>query len=1001
MTNGRAALALALGVVTSIATAGGALVTTPDGSPDPSVVVTCADPPSSAVSDGCRRVRCESRLWLAGEAPAGSPCALRPAVRLTTELPKGVGGTLRVTITPEGAKAPAWQSPGPVPPLPPGRYVVEAARADGSWRCHATLSFPKPRPETVFIPWREPNRVEGRVVDEAGKPRRAVPIRVDAAEGLGWRCDGNSKDVVSRDDGSFRLALDPEADAIVVAGGWDDPRGIAFAPAAPDMRLVPKAPHRATARVLDQEGRPVACRALLDLADAADRRIAPGAEGRCDAEGRVVMGPFASDSAVIDLRPVDALPTRLNVTASSGTALVDLGEVRVTRGATLRVTVRDDQRSPVEGATVVAESRVGLIIKRRTKTAADGVCVLTGLPSSGRVALSVEAPGFVRKSRTGVSPGGDEEVTLARAQPVRGRVVGPAGNGVAATVKASSVHGEPLDTVSSDGDGSFSLSSLPDEVVLLQAEASSAISDIVRVGERSGEITLALHDPDEIQGTVVDSSGVPIAGASVVLVRNVLGDPPEAGAIASTRSGDDGTFRLAAPNKEGAIVVATAPGFAAARAAPSISPTVVTLQPEARLMIKTRSSSPLMVVDAIGIPRVRPGLGRSVLVEHLAAGRCTVELGFSREKQVELAAGTTTEVEFDAGSRVSGRVTAGGRPSAQAIVAIASGSQGAATVSAGVRTDVGGAYAIDDVAPGPVIVSAVSAEGRAERRIEVPETGDVGADLEIVERRLRVLVRDRVSRKPIAGADVEAMPSGVLEFGSAGMSGGDQDLGWETSTCKGGCQSTVTGDDGVAVLTLVKDGAHDLSVEAMGFALWKRSVDVVPGTADLIAELAPGGPPTVRVILDTMPPLVAGALYCIQERSVASGEPIAGESVCQTFKPGPAVIAFRADDAGFARTAVDVPESGELTVTLSVPRAGRLVVPLSPGDRSVRIFDDQGATWNLPYGLGWPRCGLEGGRDAPSNYVCHEMPPGTYTVEVDGRRRTPVVVSGGDSVTAN
>src|SRR5262245_40462026 len=136
MMNGRAVLALALGLAAYAgAAAHDVVVTTPDGAPDRSATVACVDPHSVGVSGDCRRVRCPSRRWLPGEAPAGAPCMLRPALRLAIELPRGADGTLRLTVTPSGARGPVWRSPEPMPPLPPGRYQVEAARPDGSWRC--------------------------------------------------------------------------------------------------------------------------------------------------------------------------------------------------------------------------------------------------------------------------------------------------------------------------------------------------------------------------------------------------------------------------------------------------------------------------------------------------------------------------------------------------------------------------------------------------------------------------------------------------------------------------------------------------------------------------------------------------------------------------------------------------------------------------------------------------------------------------------------------------
>src|SRR5262249_13362685 len=155
---------------------------------------------------------------------------------------------------------------------------------------------------------------------------------------------------------------------------------------------------------------------------------------------------------------------------------------------------------------------------------------------------------------------------------------------------------------------------------------------------------------------------------------------------AATRSGLDGTFQLPAPADVGTII-ATAPGFASAKAPPSASPLSFVLQPEARLLVKTAAASAITVVDAAGIPRIRRSKSAGALFERLAPGPCSVMRGPGRGRRVDLAAGVTSEVAFDAGARVSGRVTAAGRTCAQAVVALATAGPEGTGVSSGVRAD--------------------------------------------------------------------------------------------------------------------------------------------------------------------------------------------------------------------------------------------------------------------------------------------------------------------------
>jgi hypothetical protein len=138
-------------------------------------------------------------------------------------------------------------------------------------------------------------------------------------------------------------------------------------------------------------------------------------------------------------------------------------------------------------------------------------------------------------------------------------------------------------------------------------------------------------------------------------------------------------------------------------------------------------------------------------------------------------------------------------------------------------------------------------------------------------------------------------------------------------------------------------------------------------------------------------------LYCVQGGRSSSQAPVAGEAFCEGLQPGPAEVAFRSTSFGMARAGVEVPESGETTLTLHVVRGGELVAPLDGEVRFVRVIDGEGTVWNRPYGLGWPRCEVEELAGTGRAYVCHELPPGAYDVEIDGVRRGSVAIRSGQT----
>jgi hypothetical protein len=316
-----------------------------------------------------------------------------------------------------------------------------------------------------------------------------------------------------------------------------------------------------------------------------------------------------------------------------------------------------------------------------------------------------------------------------------------------------------------------------------------------------------------------------------------------------------------------------------------------------------------------------------------------------------------------------------------------------------VFTDEFGGFVFEDVVPGTYVAVSEGGEGRAEERVTVAADVDTPLELELSATRLRVLAVDAATGAPVPAAKVSATPRGASCSSYASSSSFADEIGWNLRLTDGECATGQTGVDGVATLALTRSGPHTLDVRADGFEGFSSAHEVVEGNNELRARLQRGGPPRVKVVVESDQP-VAGALYCVQGGSSSSSWPVSLEAECENFVAGPAAVAFRADDYGFGRTEIVVPEHGVLVATVRVVRGGDLVIPLAPRSVSrVRVLDESGVPWNQPVGLGWPVCGMDSLQDLGPAYVCRGLPVGPYVVEVDGRPATTVVIQAGKAVT--
>jgi hypothetical protein len=696
--------------------------------------------------------------------------------------------------------------------------------------------------------------------------------------------------------------------------------------------------------------------------------------------------------------------------------VTDLGVIRVDRGLSMSVDVRDLAKSPISGAHVSARNRDGLVVTRKARTDAAGLAVLAGLPREASFDLRVEARDFAAAEKTRVEAGGTTpiKIVLSRGCTLRGRVTTPDGQPADGATVARSA-GADFSQTESGPDGTFELDVAPGAAEVLARLAGFADSEPVRVEvdpERPpNDLELKLRERTLVQGTVVDPDGRPVSGANVLLLSwKTITDPLEAGAVAATTSDYEGGFTIPEP-RPGQNVVALfhgfAPGVAEYAQASESRALELRLGPAAAVRVKLPDSfaddGMLDVRDGSSVQRRVSARSRTDLtIEDLTPPVAHVALSNGPTKVAQLVPGETTLIDFRSGGAVRGRVTRAGRGVPRAVVACVERASTGSPSSGTALTDDDGRFALEVVSAGPRRIVAQASEGRGEASVNVPEGGEAQVEVELVDARLELLVTDAGDGHALRDAQIYATHRDARCQSFSEMGSNSDEGGWHLSLADTGCAFGASAADGRASFAMSTLGPYTLSVRAQDYEPWLGKVDVADGSVEVHATLTPGGgAPRVRVFLQSEPPGASGSLYCVQPQRNSSRSPVAAEGVCENLLPGPIDIAFRVPGLGIGRTSLVVPEHGETQATVQVVRGGDLALPLPEGARvpAIRVVDDAGTLWNQPSGLGWPECSSSTNADGTATYVCRGLPPGPYTVEIDGQRRATVVVRPGETTT--
>ena len=276
----------------------------------------------------------------------------------------------------------------------------------------------------------------------------------------------------------------------------------------------------------------------------------------------------------------------------------------------------------------------------------------TGREPEARAALLVEASGYAPLRIDPWTPqaGGEVEVRLRRAIPIRGRIVGHDGAPRGAHVQLYGA-GRPTqcEYMGVDAGGHFVREAAPGEVVMLVVSNGGIPGQVQRIEVPLGGAVdvgdIPFEPPWVARGVLVGEDGTPVGGAIVRVVCP--------GYEGSSVSRGDGTFVLDMPPWEGVVVHVVKRGLAVdpVPTGPFLrAPQTIRMHPVATL-----------VLEAAGIEDARvhrPGSGvlwqpnwtrdgNEVTLEPFAPGRLVVDVTLrdgTVTREVDLAPGRTTRI---------------------------------------------------------------------------------------------------------------------------------------------------------------------------------------------------------------------------------------------------------------------------------------------------------------------------------------------------------------------
>jgi protocatechuate 3,4-dioxygenase beta subunit len=556
--------------------------------------------------------------------------------------------------------------------------------------------------------------------------------------------------------------------------------------------------------------------------------------------------------------------TRLDFDVAARASAVELGNVLLEAGLSIRGRVGDRAGSPIADATIAGRiaGPGGSESGAEARSGADGRFDLGGL-SQARYWLSVTADGYAEANRT-VQPGDERvEFILESAGTITGLVVDESGKPLDSFVVAA----EPADdrrgslgrSVENEN-GRFKVEGLSPGGYVLQVTAPDRApgtrSDVVVAAGGTVDVgRIRLPRGGVVRGTVADAQGTPVPGATVS--AQAVGREYSAFIMNGAESVSDqgGAFELRGVLDGTVVAVARHPEYADGRSEPfevdarAPAETRIVLVQGGRIEVsaRKRDGSPIGPATVSAAP-VGGSYGRgsalradgTLAIEHVPPGRVRVVLrqgtgvSFSggQSRETDVRDGETSLVEFvQRDILVWGHVRRSGQPAPGMIVRVRGrdGSfsyapapgpapSGPQRLFALTRDD--GSFELLADEPGSVRVMVESADSRfalPARTVDVPDADSFQLDLDFAGAAVAGLVTDKQTGQPVPDATVYAV---ARERRAPGVA------------------RSVTSSDGRFQLEL-EGGRYRLNVSAEGYASEGRDLSV-PASGEVLFALTRG-----------------------------------------------------------------------------------------------------------------------------------------------------------------
>jgi hypothetical protein len=700
----------------------------------------------------------------------------------------------------------------------------------------------------------------------------AMPPFTRESEGLEVSDGSGRFEFLGLAPGLYRAVARP-AD---LAAAWTTPATVERgSEARVEITLDPSA--TITGRLVDAEERPVTGRLTLAESDGAPvpRALAAVLAAEAGADGRFRLERVPGGSHVLSAAAPGFGAKRIEAEVGARQTIVDLGDVALDQGLVIRGKVRDRAGQPIADARIWGHQMRSMGDTSDSRTTADGTFTLGGL-TAGTYEVSVSAPGFGAGQRE-IEAGADPvEFVLESGGSITGLVVDEGGRPVesfrvsarpAAQAEGRRMVTGPRSESATSGDGRFTVDDLTAGTYVLEVtaaeRATGTLSNVkVTVGSTTDVGRIQLAAGATVRGTVVDSGGTGVAGATVTLQgpsrQMFFGDIPE------SVTDSAGAFEVRGAPVGTAQVIARHPSYAEGRTqvdvdtAKGLTDVRVVLTQGGRIegRAHNRDGTPLpgmvSVMPRSGGMSFSPGSNIPIgpdgtfVAEHVASGPMRVVLmtgsggrfSSSQDRDVDVREGETSTVEFVIRNiLVSGRVTRSGVAAPNLRLRVQgsgfgmmmafgpptpSVTTGPQRMTAVTRED--GTYDMLVDQPGKAQVTVESANGGVRypnRPVEFPDADTFALDLDFASTPLSGIVVDQETDRPIPRASVFA----ALREPKAGAPSGT---------------SATSGVDGRFQLE-VEPGEYRVSARAEGYGSHNVTVSVAAsGASDVRLALSRG-----------------------------------------------------------------------------------------------------------------------------------------------------------------